>query len=301
MRILIAEDEAVSRQLLAQTLRSWGHEVVVTEHGLQAWQTLQKGEIPLVITDWMMPRLSGLELGQKIREAHLHRYVYIILLTARGRKSDVVAGLAAGADDYVVKPFDRHELRVRINAGERVISLERRLHEAQRELERLATTDGLTGLLNRRAAIQRLEEEFARARREGHPLSCIILDVDHFKAINDGHGHRAGDEVLREVARRMRSSCRPYEILARYGGEEFLAVLPGATLAQAVQVAERIRRSLSSRPVEWEGVSLHVRASFGVAEVADSAEESPESLVIRADRALYRAKGEGRDRVSRAG
>ena len=301
MRILIAEDEAVSRRLLEQILKSWGHEVVATEDGLQAWQALQKGDIPLTIADWMMPRLNGLELCQNIREAHLDGYVYIILLTARGRKRDIVAGLAAGADDYVVKPFDRDELRVRIHAGERIISLERQLRKAQRRLEKLAITDGLTGLLNRRTAMERLEKEFIRAQREGRALSCIILDLDHFKLVNDAHGHRMGDEVLREVARRMRSSCRPYDILARYGGEEFLAVLPGVTLEQAVRVAERIRRSLSSRPMEWEGISVNVKASFGVAEVADNAEESPESLVVRADRVLYRAKGEGRDRVCAAG
>jgi diguanylate cyclase (GGDEF)-like protein len=245
----------------------------------------------------MMPHLNGLELCQKVRAARLDRYVYIILLTARGRKQDIVEGLAAGADDYVVKPFDRDELRVRIHAGERVISLEQQLRAVQRKLEKLAITDDLTGLLNRRAAMQRLGEEFARVKREGHSLSCIILDLDHFKLINDLHGHRMGDEVLRELARRMHSSCHPYDIVARYGGEEFLTVLPGVSLSQAVQVAERIRHSLSSEPVEWKGISVGVKASFGVAQVVENAEESPESLVIRADRALYRAKGEGGDCV----
>jgi two-component system cell cycle response regulator len=300
MRILIADDETISRHLLEQTLKRWGHEVVVTRDGVQAWETLQKGDGHLVIADWMMPRLNGLELCRKVREARMDRYVYIILLTARGRKKDVVEGLAAGADDYVVKPFDRDELRVRIHAGERVISLEQRLREVQRKLERLAITDDLTGLLNRRAAMQRLEEEFARVQREGCALSCIILDLDHFKQINDTYGHRVGDEVLRELARRMRSSCRPYDIVARYGGEEFLTVLPGVSPTEAVQVAERIRHSLSSEPVEWQGISVSVKASFGVAEVVGNAAESPESLVIRADRALYRAKGEGGDCVRAA-
>lgn len=297
MRILIADDETVSRHLLEQTLRRWGHQVVVTADGVQAWRALQKGDSYLVIADWMMPGLNGLELCRKVREAGMDRYVYIILLTGRGRKRDVVEGLAAGADDYVVKPFDRDELRVRIHAGERIISLERRLREVQSELERLAITDDLTCLLNRRAAMQRLEEEFARVRREGHTLSCIISDLDRFKLINDTHGHRMGDEVLRELARRMRSSCRPYDIVARYGGEEFLTVLPGVSVTQAVQVAERIRYSLSSKPVEWQDISVSVKASFGVAEAGEDAVESPESLVIRADRALYRAKNEGGDCV----
>jgi diguanylate cyclase (GGDEF)-like protein len=297
VRILIADDETISRRLLEQTLKRWGHEVVATGDGMQAWQALHTGDSHLVIADWMMPHLNGLELCQKVRAARLDRYVYIILLTARGRKQDIVEGLAAGADDYVVKPFDRDELRVRIHAGERVISLEQQLRAVQRKLEKLAITDDLTGLLNRRAAMQRLGEEFARVKREGHSLSCIILDLDHFKLINDLHGHRMGDEVLRELARRMHSSCHPYDIVARYGGEEFLTVLPGVSLSQAVQVAERIRHSLSSEPVEWKGISVGVKASFGVAQVVENAEESPESLVIRADRALYRAKGEGGDCV----
>ncbi len=297
MRILIADDETISRHLLEQTLKRWGHEVVATTDGVQAWRALQKGDSHLVIADWMMPGLNGLELCQKVREAGMDRYVYIILLTARGRKKDVVEGLAAGADDYMVKPFDRDELRVRIHAGERIISLEQRLREVQSELERLAITDDLTCLLNRRAAMQRLEEEFVRVRREGHALSCIILDLDRFKLINDTHGHRMGDEVLRESARRMRSSCRPYDIVARYGGEEFLTILPGVSVIQAVQVAERIRYSLSSKPVEWQNISVNVKASFGVAEAVENAAESPESLVIRADRALYRAKDEGGDCV----
>jgi len=293
MRILIADDDTISRHLLEQTLKRWRHDVVVTTDGWQAWEALQKGDSHLVIADWMMPRLNGLELCQKVRQAGMDRYVYIILLTARGRKQDVVEGLAAGADDYVVKPFDRDELQVRIHAGERIVSLEERLREIQRKLERLAITDDLTGLLNRRAAMQRLEEEFARVQREGYALSCIILDLDHFKLINDTYGHRVGDEVLRELAKRMHSSCRSYDILARYGGEEFLTILPRVSLTQAAQIAERIRHSFSSEPVEWQGISVSVKASFGVAEVVENAAESPESLVIRADRALYRAKGEG--------
>jgi two-component system cell cycle response regulator len=297
MRILIADDETVSLHLLGETLKELGHEVVATEDGRQAWQELQEGDIHLVVADWMMPHLDGPQLCQLIRRSSLDRYVYIILLTARDRKEDMVEGLTAGADDYMIKPFNRDELRVRIHAGERVVSLEQQLREVQCQLEKLAITDELTGLLNRRAALQRLEDEFTRVEREGHSLSCIILDFDRFKLINDVYGHRMGDEVLRESARRMRSSCRPYDILARYGGEEFLTVLPGITLEQAVQVAERIRHCLSSAPVEWNGVAVRVKASFGVAQVVEGMSESPESLVIRADRALYKAKRQGGDCV----
>ena len=300
MRILIAEDDPVSRCLLEKTLRKWGHQVVVAEDGLQAWEALQKEDIRLVVADWMMPGVNGLELCQKVRSTDLGGYVYLILLTIRSGRKDIVEGLVSGADDYVIKPFDPDELRARISTGERIISLERRLREAHKEMERLATTDGLTNLLNHRAAIARLEEEFARARREGHTLSCIMLDLDHFKLVNDAHGHRMGDEVLRQAASRMRSSCRPYDAVARYGGEEFLVVLPGASLEQAVHVACRIRQSLSGSPIEWEGTSVEVKASFGVAEMEDSPAGSTESLIIRADRALYRGKREGGDRVCTA-
>lgn len=301
MKILIADDDAVSRRLLRVTLERWGYEVVSAEDGDRAWRVLQETEIHLVIADWMMPQLNGLELCRRIRQAHLGSYVYVILLTVLNSKRDVVEGLAAGADDYVVKPFDPDELRVRIQAGERVISLEQRLRQAHRDMEKLATIDGLTGLLNRRAAMKRLEEEFARARREGHTLSCLILDLDRFKSINDSYGHSTGDEVLQQVADRMSSLCRPYDILGRYGGEEFLAVLVGAALEQAVEIAGRFRHSISAEPVEWEGISVNVKASFGVAEISNRAEESPESLIIRADRALYKAKEEGGNRVCAIG
>ncbi len=300
MRILIAEDDATSRRILQAVLKKLGHEVESVENGEQAWARLQREDAArLAILDWMMPGMDGVEVCRRLREAGKEDHVYVILLTSRAEKQDIVAGLGAGAKDYITKPFDPEELRARVATGCRVIelqaALEARLHELQAAMEQiaaLARTDPLTGLANRRHFDELFERERGRANRLHNPICAITVDLDHFKHVNDQYGHAAGDRVLRAVADCFRRHLRPYDVVARFGGEEFVILVPGASLEQSVQIAERLRGAIREIAIpELPKVS----ASFGVA--AFEPEEPAESLLARADAALYRAKHGGRDRV----
>ncbi|MFH1741978.1 MAG: diguanylate cyclase [bacterium] len=296
--ILLAEDDLVCQKLIRNMLERFGYDVETAGDGKEAFERIRESDIRLLITDWTMPEMEGPDLCRRIREEIRDRYVFIILLTARSDKSDLISGIEAGADDYLVKPFEPDELRVRLRAGERIITLERDLHEAQKRLTTLAYHDSLTGLLNRRALFERLSEEMERARRLEHsPLSVIIFDIDHFKNINDTHGHIVGDKVLAAVANRAKSMCRSYDVLGRYGGEEFLFVLPGADLAAGEFVAERVRRALESEPVVTDPEPIRLTASFGVGQFSPDLHSNPDSILRPADEALYRAKREGRNRV----
>jgi two-component system, cell cycle response regulator len=293
MKILIVEDEPVSRRLLEATLRRWNYEVVTTIDGREAWEVLQQPEAPsLVISDWMMPDMDGLELCNKIRESGKLGYTYLIMLTARGRKEDVIEGLEAGADDYLTKPFDHEELRCRVKIGERIINLERRILQ-------LANTDSLTGVLNRRAFMERIEIEVERAIREDSPLSLIMTDLDHFKNVNDQHGHQAGDLVLQEFAEQLCALSRQYDFVGRYGGEEFAICFPGADEINVSFIAERIRNQVEDLRILAAGSSccIQITASFGAAALQRHCHESLTSLIARADAALYNAKRSGRNCV----
>src|SRR5277367_3955497 len=206
MRILIADDSIVSRHLLDATLRKWGYEVVVACDGVEAWNYLQAEDAPkLAILDWVMPGLTGPEVCRRVRE-HAHdkdAYTYILLLTSKSLKEDLIEGMEAGADDYVTKPFDRHELQVRIRAGKRLVDLQAELLAAREALRDQATHDSLTHIWNRNAILDLLTRELARGARENLPLGIVILDLDRFKSVNDQYGHLAGDTVLREAARRI--------------------------------------------------------------------------------------------------
>jgi diguanylate cyclase (GGDEF)-like protein len=293
--VLIAEDDRVSRNLLERVLVKWGYEVVVTCDGAEAWEALQGREVPpLAILDWMMPELDGVEVCRRVRELDLPDPPYIILLTARGGKGDIVAGLDAGANDYVGKPFDREELRARLEVGRRFAELNQRLLETQRILAHQARTDALTGSMNRRAVLDRLSQEVIRAQREGTPLGVGMIDIDHFKRVNDTYGHSAGDTVLCEVAARCSAAMRPYDTFGRFGGEEFLAIVPGTPLPEVRGVLERIRGTICARPVEAEGSEVAVSVSIGG---ATSSEASVDVLIRLADDALYKAKSHGRNRV----
>lgn len=299
MRVLIADDNAVLRTLLRKALTSWGYEVVVAENGDQAWEILSRDDAPtLAILDWDMPNsLSGPEICRKVREHPHEPYTYIILLTGKGSKDETVQGLAAGADDYVVKPFDNHELNVRLRAGKRIIDLQLDLLKAREELRERASKDQLTMLPNRSAIHSTLESELTRCHRDQRTVGVILLDIDHFKKINDTYGHYAGDTVLKETAARLRGNMRPYDHVGRYGGEEFLVVLPNCDLEQASMQAERMRVRLANGPMLVEGLEINVSASFGVT-VSDGTLRSSDTFVRVADQALYKAKGSGRNRVS---
>jgi len=297
-RILVAEDELTFRHMLKTFLTKWGYQVVVVSDGLEAWKVLQGEDRPrLALLDWMMPGMDGVEVCRAIREKKPDPYVYLILLTSRDQKQDVVEGMEAGADDYLIKPFDPRELRARIHAGERIIELEDRLIRAQEALRELATHDPLTGLLNRRASLDSLSTELSRAYRSGNPVCIVMGDIDHFKRINDTHGHLAGDEVLCEVARRMQRSLRRYDTIGRFGGEEFLLVLPECSLEEGVKLAERICHLVRSEPLKAKNEPLQVSISLGVTVANRLAPEDLEALLGAADAALYRAKEAGRNRV----
>jgi two-component system chemotaxis response regulator CheY len=279
------------------TLERFGYSVETASDGTQALRKLDEPDIQVVITDWVLSEMEGLELCRQIREKVQNRYVYIILLTARSEKTDIVRGIEAGADDYLIKPVGPDELKVRLRAAERIIGLERRLREVQQQLVELAAQDSLTGLLNRRALFERLSQETERAKRQQAPLSILLFDIDHFKRINDTYGHITGDKVIASVALRAKKLCRTYDILGRYGGEEFVVVLPGCCIATAEQVAERIRKALDSEPIQADSENIVVTASFGVTEFSHMKDTDRYSIFRRADGALYRAKQEGRNRV----
>ncbi|MGD0223707.1 MAG: diguanylate cyclase [Terriglobia bacterium] len=298
MKILVAEDDLVTRRILQAYLAKWGYEAVVVADGQEAWRLLQMDDAPrLAILDWMMPGIDGASICREVRKLSHQPYIYLILLTARGYKQDVIEGLEAGADEYLTKPFDPYELKARLRAGARIVELQDSLIQAREALREQATHDPLTHLLNRRATVDFLLSELSRARREQNPLSVMMADIDHFKLVNDKFGHLPGDEVLCEVARRLRTSARNYDIVGRFGGEEFLVVAPGCHMAPGLVQAERLREVVCSQPITLKDLSLTVTISVGVATTRDPKQEDMEALLSAADEALYRAKAGGRNRV----
>lgn len=296
MRILVAEDEPVSRRLLEASLSKWGYEVVTASDGVETWRALQEDNAPrLAILDWMMPGGDGIETCQRLRKRTAEPYVYVLLLTAKGQKQDLLEGLEAGADDYLTKPFDSLELKARLRAGTRILDLQEQLIAAREQMRVQATHDALTGIWNRAAILETLQRELARSERQKLPVAIIMVDIDHFKQINDSHGHLAGDAVLREAARRLRSSIRPYDSIGRYGGEEFLIIVPGTNPQGAFSQAERLRVSMSREPITFSDGHVNVTISLGV--TVNSGGEKGEELIHAADAALYRAKSRGRNRT----
>ena len=298
MRILIAEDDAISRRLLETVLGKWGYEVVVAVDGEQAWETFQSEDAPrLAILDWMMPGKDGIEVCRRVRERPGAPYVYILLLTAKSQREDLVNGMEAGADDYITKPFDANELKVRLRAGRRILELQSQLMAAQESMREQAERDSLTGLWNRNSIFEILRRELTRADREAAPLAVIMADLDHFKDLNDTHGHMAGDAVLREAVRRMGAGVRSYDAIGRYGGEEFLIVLPGCDGRSGVCRAERLRKLICAEPFDTSEGRISVSCSLGVASTVECDSLDCDTLVRAADAALYRAKHNGRNCV----
>jgi len=297
MRVLVAEDDPLYRRVLRATLAGWGYRVAEAEDGTAALAVLEADEAPrLALIDWVMPGLDGPEVCRALRRRADDRYVYVVLLTARGGKADLVEGLEAGADDYLIKPFDPAELKARLNTGKRLVQMHEQLIEAREDLRRLATRDPLTNVWNRRAILEILERELARGERDGRPVGVVLLDLDHFKRINDTHGHPVGDAVLVEAARRMLQGVRPSDAIGRIGGEEFVVVLPNCDEAETATIAERLRELMAAAPVEAHGGPIGVTASLGwVVTAAGPARTS--SLLRAADAALYEAKRRGRNRV----
>ena len=295
MKILLVEDSKFDRRRLTEYLKEWHLDFAAVGDGAEAWALLQTPQAPdLVLLDWMLPGMDGLELCRKIRTLGVNgSYVYTVMLTAKQRKADLLTAMAAGADDYLAKPVDPSELRAKILVGKRIIELQQSLRFA-------ATHDFLTKLLNRAEIMASLKRELSRADRQNKPVSIALADIDHFKQVNDSLGHAAGDVVLKEVASRLKSDLRSYDLIGRYGGEEFLLVLPGCCSAVAVRRADEIRGLVARDSVITTFSQVPVTVSMGVTGTDVLSTNSLEDLLQQADEALYRAKLAGRNRVEAA-
>lgn len=302
-QILVVEDNALMRRILDGHLRDMGYRTVTVANGREALERLATGYYPIVVTDLVMPEMDGMELCKNVREMSSEGYVYIIMLTSQDSRENMISGLEAGADEYLVKPVNRAELMVRLKTAERILTLESSLRKSYEEIKALSVRDPLTKVYNRGYLDERLVHEVKRAYRFERPVSLIMFDIDHFKLINDTFGHAIGDRVLVECAELMRLSIRQeIDWIARYGGEEFVIVLPETLLPGALIAAERLRIKLASGVVTADGSEIRVTASFGVTSFTPSSQKEDLSmaaaLITGADQALYRAKKEGRNRVA---
>lgn len=300
-RVLIADDDPLSRRMLESFLTKSGYRVVIAVDGVDALKILTAEDAPpLAILDWMMPGLEGPQVCERVRAFPERPYVYILLLTARNEKQDLLNGLQSGADDYLTKPFDAQELRARLHVGQRILDLQDSLIAAREEMRFHATHDLLTGIDNRAAVIEVMNRESSRQLREGGAFGVVLLDLDHFKSVNDTLGHLTGDVVLKEAASRMKQTVRPYDTVGRWGGEEFLVVAPSSDTDGTLALAERIREAIQSRAVTTQAGDVRVTASCGVAASTESNRLDPHALLRLADEALYRAKELGRNRSESA-
>jgi two-component system, cell cycle response regulator len=296
MRILIADDDFTSRTVLAGVLRKSGYEVVVTVDGAEAWQVLQQADAPrLVILDWIMQEMDGLEVIRLARGEQTERPPYIILLTTRGEKSDIIMGLDAGANDYLAKPFDSGELRARIEVGRRMVELQNALVESKEILAHQASHDLLTGLLNRRAIFERLGQELVRAGRSGDTLAVGMIDIDHFKQVNDRYGHQTGDDVLCGFVQLLKESFRSCDALGRIGGEEFLVIAPMSQENDGLAVFTRALGNVAGNEIATRTVPLAITMSIGL--TIATWQDSVDKILETVDDALYQAKKEGRNRI----
>ena len=299
MKILIAEDDNVTRHILEKSVTEMDFEVVSCKNGHDAWKILQSENAPhLLILDWMMPGMDGLEICRKVREQAKEPYTFILLLTSKGEQDDFVKGMEAGADDYVVKPFNHNDLRVRLKAGRRIVELNEELLYVRDNLEKQATHDKLTGLYNRHFMVEILEKEFSRALRHQSDLSCLLLDLDNFKDVNDTFGHTFGDLVLREFSAGLDQNIRKSDISIRYGGEEFMVLLPNTGIAGAQNIAEKIRATCEKKRYDDGHNSTTVTVSIGIASIKQHQLIDDKEIVACADKALYRSKAEGRNRIT---
>lgn len=298
MKVLIADDENISRRRLEKFLESMDYEVTSCKDGIEAWEAIQSENAPnLLILDWMMPGMDGLEICRKVRKLAREPYTFILLLTSKSEQDDIIKGMEAGADDYITKPFNKNELRVRLRAGKRIVELNEELLAVRNDLEKQAIHDGLTGLYNRNYMSEILDKEFPRTLRYQTDLSCLLLDLDYFKDVNDTFGHAFGDLVLREFANCLEQEARKIDIPFRYGGEEFLLLLPNTGIAGARNVAEKIRTACEKKTYDDGNNSTTVTVSIGIASVKQNQLLESKELIAFADKALYRAKTEGRNRV----
>jgi diguanylate cyclase (GGDEF)-like protein len=296
-KILVVDDSPIYRKLVEQSLSKEPH-VLFANNGREALELFAEHQPSVVITDWTMPDISGLELCRRIRRDSQQHYTYLILVTSNTDKEQVIEGLAAGADDYLTKPFHPGELVARVGVGRRIIELHHQVQAKNRQLEELALTDPLTGLPNRRAIDAWVNHQLSAAARHDFPIWVVIADLDHFKRINDTYGHDAGDTVLKRFSELLKSRTRQSDICGRLGGEEFLVVLTHIDRVQAKVVVDRIRRVFEIEEFRFgDRGTTTVTASFGVAGFHGSQAPAFSTLVTHADAALYAAKSKGRNRV----
>ena len=301
LEILLVEDSQTQALKFKLMLENHGYHVAMAKNGLEAMNMLLNRQVSIVITDWMMPEMDGSELCQAIRRHDFGNYVYIILLTAKDSKNDIIEGLEAGADDYLTKPVDDAELIARLMTAERIITLESSLKQRNKEIALLSITDPLTRVFNRGYLNENLPKAFKRAQRYYTPLSIMITDIDHFKKVNDQFGHQIGDMVLKSFVDCLSRALRKdLDWMARYGGEEFIIVLPETALSGAKAAAERFRRLVSEIKTETDQGVIQITASFGIAAVGNESRSenlTADHLISAADQSLYRAKESGRNRT----
>jgi diguanylate cyclase (GGDEF)-like protein len=298
MRILVAEHDHAERQAMVAALHNWGYETAETTSVRETVKSVSKGDIAIALVRSTLPEMDLSEFCRAVRENEDDHYTYLILYGTRGSRLDLLKGVNAGADDYILLPMDWHELQVHLQAGSRIANLHKNLVETQQRLTMMAKQDSLTGIWNRRGVLDVLDREHERHVRAGSGLGVLMVDADHFKDVNDTYGHPVGDEVLRTVSGRMASAVRPYDTIGRYGGEEFLVVLPGCDSKGALSTGERLRQEVAREPVSLGDLEVDVTVSIGVAAMDEMPDANPSDLVDIADRALYRAKQTGRNRVS---
>ncbi|MCP5005487.1 MAG: diguanylate cyclase [Planctomycetes bacterium] len=298
MKVLIAEDENISRRRLEKFLADLDYEVVSCKDGSEAWEIIQSEDAPhLLVLDWIMPGIHGTEICRRVRDLNKEPYTYILLLTSKDQSEDVVVGMEAGADDYITKPFNKHELKVRLRAGKRIAQLNEELLRMRNILKKQATSDELTGLHNRRYLTEILEREFCLTSRNNTDLACILFDIDFFKKINDTLGHPFGDMVLQGISSCLKRETRKTDILFRHGGEEFIILLPTTGIDGARVTAEKIRAACEALTHSDGRNTAAVTVSLGVASINSNHPSSGNELIEFADKALYQAKAEGRNRV----
>jgi two-component system cell cycle response regulator len=296
VKILIAEDDIISSKILQKNLLNWGYYVIPARSGAEAWQALQDEDLRMALLDWMMPGMDGIEVCRKIRRRKKFKYTYIILLSAKDRKQDIITGLSSGADDYMTKPVNFLELRARLQTGRRIIELEDKLLVVQNQLKDLASRDSLTKIWNRNESTKFLGDELERGNREGIPTGVILLDIDHFKRINDFYGHDIGDQALLRVVSRIKKKVRKSDKVGRYGGDEIIVVLPRCGASEIAKIAERLRLSVSSKGIKTELDTVPLTISLGCAATDATGILSPERFIKVADEALLKAKQQGRNR-----
>lgn len=297
MSVLIAEDDVISSKILEKNLLDWGYQVVLARSGEKAWQALRDEALRMAILDWIMPGMDGTEICSKIRRRKKYKYTYIILLSAKDRKQDIIAGLSSGADDYMTKPVNFLELKARLQTGRRIIDLEDKLLVSQKQLKDLASRDSLTKLWNRAETVKFLGEEMDRSRREGRSVGVIMIDIDYFKRINDRLGHAIGDRALLQVVSRVKRKVRNSDRVGRYGGDEIIIILPDCDTAKIGIIAERLRLAVSNHPVGCEQETVPVTISAGCTTTEHLVDPAAEKLIREADAALLAAKGLGRNCV----